>query len=283
MPQLLIVGQTDQFCLEIQNVSQACGATSAGLRSKFTTAPSLAEEWLELGGFGGVVFDPKFDLSIQQRLAGLLWRKDILAPFILYAPGTEGSRDVESRLFGAEPITGKDARRRLEDALNLLAQIIEKPGSEELLKVAVVEDLDSPRDIICTYLEGVDNVQTFGFPGVDAVMAALIAEPQKYDMVLTDIRMPKRSGAELIKQIRATPALARMPIVVLTAYGTADVMMECLKEGASGFMVKPPRKKDLKMELARVRRIIRFKLDPRLVYPNEVEKMREILTIRGFA
>lgn len=205
-----------------------------------------------------------------------------MPPFILYGPGSEGKRDVEARLLGAEPFTGKEAKNRLSKTLSLLAEISQKPGSDNLLKVAVVEDLDSPRDIICTYLEGVDNLQTFGFDSVDSVMEALNQNPDKFDLILTDIRMPKRSGSDLIAAMRSNTLLMKIPIIVLTAYGTADVMIECLKAGATGFMVKPPRKKDLKHEIARVRRILRFKLNPRLVFPDEVEKMREILATKGF-
>lgn len=282
MPQLLVVGQNDAFCLDVEAVAESCGAFATGLRIKSTTSIEIAETWLELGGFSGVVFDPKLEFNSQSKLAAVLWRKDILAPFILYGPSSEGKRDAEARLLGSEPFTGKEAKTRLGNTLNLLAQISLKPGGDTLLKVAVVEDLDSPRDIICTYLEGVDNLQTFGFESVDAVLEAIENEPGKFDMILTDLRMPKRSGTELIATVRANPKIMKMPIIVLTAYGTADVMMDCLKEGATGFMVKPPRKKDLKHEIARVRRILRFKLDPRLVFPNEIEKMREILATKGF-
>lgn len=282
MPQLLVVGLNDDFCLDLQRISQQCGAYSAGLRIKSTTAINIAEDWLELGGFAGVVFDPKLGFESQVKLAELLWSKDLLAPFVLYGPGSEGARDAEARLFGAEPITGSGAESRLAETLNVLSQINQIPGRDDLLTVAVVEDLDSPRDIICTYLEGIDNLQTIGFPSVDSVMEALEKEPEKYNLILTDIRMPKRSGAELINEIRSSSRLAKIPIIVLTAYGTAEVMIDCLKAGATGFMAKPPKKKDLKQQIARVRRILRFKLDPRLVFPNEIEKMREILASKGF-
>ena len=282
MPQLLVVGSNDEFCLDLAKIANDCGAQALGLRLKSTTDTNVARSWLELGGFSGVVFDPKLEFELQSSLAGLLWHKDILAPFILYGPGSEGARNAEARLIGSEPITGKDAKARLSDTLNLLAQVSQKPGSGDLLKVAVVEDLDSPRDIICTYLEGIDNLQTFGFPGVDEAMQALELEPDKFNLILTDIRMPKRTGADLITAVRSNSLLMKIPIIVLTAYGTAEVMMDCLKAGATGFMAKPPKKKDLKQEIARVRRILRFKLDPRLVFPNEIEKMREILANKGF-
>lgn len=53
MPQLLVVGHNDAFCLEVQDIAEACGALVAGLRIKSTTATDIAETWLELGGFCG--------------------------------------------------------------------------------------------------------------------------------------------------------------------------------------------------------------------------------------
>lgn len=282
MPQLLVVGSSDKFCHSVARISIKSGAQATGLRLKSTTDTDIAQGWLTMGGFCGVIFDPKLEFSLQGKLADLLWSKDILAPLILYGPGSEGHRDAEARLMGSEPITGLNAEARLSQTLLMLAEINKKPGSHDLLKVAVVEDLDSPRDIICTYLEGIDNVQTFGFPSVDAAMDAFEKEPRKFDLIITDIKMPKRSGAELIAAVRSNPALMKIPIIVLTAYGTAEVMVDCLKAGATGFMAKPPKKKDLKAEIARARRILRFKLDPRLVFPNEIEKIREILASKGF-
>jgi hypothetical protein len=138
MPQLLVVGNNDSFCLDVQRIAEACGALAAGLRIKSTTATDIAETWLGLGGFVGVVFDPKLDFELQSNLATLLWRKDILAPFILFGPGSEGKRDAETRLLGAEPFTGKDAELRLGNTLTLLAEISQKPGTDNLLKVAVL-------------------------------------------------------------------------------------------------------------------------------------------------
>lgn len=281
MPQILVVGHTEQFCIDVQQIADSIRAADIGIRIKTTTSIEHASSWLELGGFSAVIFDPQFEFEDQSKLAGLLWDKNLLAPFILYAPEKSLRHEVQSRLMGSEPYFGTEARKKLEHSLNSLATIKLIPGAPALLKVAVVEDLDSPRDIICTYLEGVDNLKTFGFEDVDSCLASLNINPEEFDLIITDIRMPRRSGADLIEAVRKDPKLKHLPIIVLTAYGSADVMMDCLKAGATGFMVKPPKKKDLKLELSKVRRILAFGMDPRMVFPHEIDKMREMLAAKG--
>ena len=283
MPQILVVGSDDQFCLGLQTVVDSISGQELGLRIKTTTSADLAAKWLELGGFAAVVFDPRLDFEIQSRLASALWDKNLIAPFILYDPDRSLRHEAQSRLIGSEPFFGIGARQRLEQTLKTLASLGDKLGTAGVLKVAVVEDLDSPRDIICTYLEGVDDLQTVGFADVDSCLASLEADSSRFDFIITDIRMPRRSGADLIEAVRAStnPKIKNIPVIVLTAYGTADTMIECLKAGATGFMVKPPKKKDLKSEIYRVRRILAYSMDPRMVFTHEFDKMKEMLASKG--
>ncbi len=281
MPQILIIGCSEEFCEDVQAVADSIKASELGIRTKTTTSIEHATSWLELGGFNAVIFDPQFEFEQQSKLASLLWDKSLLAPFILYAPEKPLKYEAQSRLMGSEPYFGSEARKKLEQTLISLSKLQPYPGAPVLLKVAVVEDLDSPRDIICTYLEGVDNLQTVGFADVDSFISSIQKNPKAFDLVITDIRMPHKSGAELIDIVRKDPKLKHLPIIVLTAYGTADVMMECLKAGATGFMVKPPKKKDLKNELSKVRRILAYGMDPRMVFPHEVDRMREMLAAKG--
>ena len=58
------------------------------------------------------------------------------------------------------------------------------------------------------------------------------------------------------------------------------MLIECLKVGASGFMVKPPRKKDLVREISRALRICRDHKDPRLASSEEAELVSELLLKR---
>ena len=113
-------------------------------------------------------------------------------------------------------------------------------------------------------------------------LAELENSPGEYSCIVTDIRMPVIDGHALIDLVRKNPKLEHIPIIALTAYGTVDCLIECLKAGASGFLVKPPKKDDLARELGRAYRIVRHHASPRLASTDEVELIRNILIERGW-
>jgi DNA-binding NtrC family response regulator len=57
------------------------------------------------------------------------------------------------------------------------------------------------------------------------------------DVVLTDLRMPGGSGLELVREVRAR--FGAIPVVVLTGHGTVASAVECMKAGASDYILKP--------------------------------------------
>lgn len=249
------------------------------IRFKSTFEFSKAMEWLKIKAFDCLVIDPNIDELERAKLSEKLWQQDPASAVYVYDPnGQLGERSAELVIEGLMPISAGNAAERL----NRILQGIKKGGENGVeFRVLVVEDLDSPRDIICSYIEG------FGYGVVDGVSSAqealkvLTAEPAKYSCIVTDIRMPNMTGKELLEQIRKHPKIKNLPVVMLTAYGTADMLVDCLKAGASGFLVKPPKRIDLMRELGRAMRIVQNKESPRLTGQEEAELLRKILLDRG--
>jgi DNA-binding response OmpR family regulator len=71
----------------------------------------------------------------------------------------------------------------------------------------------------------------------DGLMGKKLALEQDYDLVITDIILPKLDGLELSKQLRA--AKPDVPIIMLTALGTTDDKVEGFDAGANDYLVKP--------------------------------------------
>ena len=72
------------------------------------------------------------------------------------------------------------------------------------------------------------------------VLAALAAGGQPLpDLVLLDLNLPKRSGHEVLAFLRAQPALASVPVVVLTSTPTAAEHDRSLALGATAHVIKP--------------------------------------------
>lgn len=64
-------------------------------------------------------------------------------------------------------------------------------------------------------------------------------EQERYDLILTDLRMPVMNGIEFIKQVRGRNALPRIPIIVLSAQAGEVSKMESIQAGADVFLMKP--------------------------------------------
>lgn len=65
----------------------------------------------------------------------------------------------------------------------------------------------------------------------------LTGQQRRIDLVITDLRMPFVTGITGIYAIHNL--LPRLPIIVLTAFGSPDVKAECLRQGARAFLEKP--------------------------------------------
>lgn len=69
------------------------------------------------------------------------------------------------------------------------------------------------------------------------VLDLLTAREIRCDLLITDLRMPFVNGLTVVYSVRKMfPAL---PVIVLTAFGSADVKAECLRQGAAAFLEKP--------------------------------------------
>jgi CheY-like chemotaxis protein len=83
---------------------------------------------------------------------------------------------------------------------------------------------------------------------LDAVLTDGSATP--WDLVLTDVMLPGRTGLDLVSELRSNRTTGRLPMIVLTARGGADAAAEGLAAGADDYITKPFSSQEL---LARVR------------------------------
>src|SRR5213596_1545904 len=63
------------------------------------------------------------------------------------------------------------------------------------------------------------------------------AKEQPFDVVITDLKMPGLSGLELVERLHATKP--KLPIILMTAFGTAETAIEATKLGAFEYLLKP--------------------------------------------
>jgi signal transduction histidine kinase len=91
------------------------------------------------------------------------------------------------------------------------------------------------------------------------------------DLILLDVMMPGMDGFEVCRRIRATPARAEVPIIILTALDDRASLLMGLESGADDFLSKPVDRYELQ---ARVRTIVRLNRYRQLV--EQRENLREM-------
>ncbi|MDR2517200.1 MAG: response regulator [Spirochaetaceae bacterium] len=70
-------------------------------------------------------------------------------------------------------------------------------------------------------------------------MALMALERVVPHLILLDIEMPGMSGFDLMQEIRKKPDLESVPVVIITAHGDREFVLEAKKQGARDYIIKP--------------------------------------------
>jgi two-component system, NtrC family, response regulator PilR len=108
--------------------------------------------------------------------------------------------------------------------------------------ILVVDDEKSLRDFLAIMLEE-EGYQVFTAPGVDKAIK-LIRE-NIFDLILTDIRMGGSNGIDVLDEARYV--LPDTPVVMMTAYASAETAVTAMKKGAYDYISKPFKIEDIQL------------------------------------
>lgn len=162
----------------------------------------------------------------------------------------------------------------------------------------MLEDDSSVRDVLCGLLreEGYEVIS-----GSDGTEGLSILKEESFDVIISDIKMPRMDGIEFLKQSRALRP--RTHVILLTGYPDNDLAIEGLSEGAFDFIYKPFRMEWLLQVLenalretqqedfsvqgssgARAEKQIRYTLGRKLRELSALQSLgEEIRTLTGFS
>ncbi|MEG0884657.1 MAG: response regulator, partial [Janthinobacterium sp.] len=73
----------------------------------------------------------------------------------------------------------------------------------------------------------------------DGVMGLAKLRAESFDFVVSDWNMPNMDGLTMLQHIRADPALAKLPVLMVTAEAKKENIIAAAQAGASGYVVKP--------------------------------------------
>ncbi|MFF1508501.1 response regulator [Streptomyces sp. NPDC058326] len=106
-----------------------------------------------------------------------------------------------------------------------------------MIRVLLVDDQPLLRGGFRALLDLEDDIEVVA-EAADGAAGLALAREHVPDVALVDIRMPVLDGIETTRRIAADPALAAVHVVILTNYGMDEYVLEALRAGAAGFLVK---------------------------------------------
>jgi DNA-binding NtrC family response regulator len=113
--------------------------------------------------------------------------------------------------------------------------------------ILIADDDRQTRETLAELLQAAGH-KTFGAASAAALLD-LASERPDFDLVLTDLKMPRTDGVQLLETIRARHPHAR--VIVMSAYSTADTVVAAFRRGAADYLQKPFDWQELQDALAR--------------------------------
>lgn len=113
-----------------------------------------------------------------------------------------------------------------------------------MIRVALVDDQALVRAGFRALVDAQEDMQVVA-EAADGREALSVVRQQLPDLVLMDIRMPRMDGIEATRAIAADPSFADVRVVILTTFETDEHVVDGLRAGAAGFLVKDTEPVDL--------------------------------------
>lgn len=111
------------------------------------------------------------------------------------------------------------------------------------MRLLIVDDSPAIRRMILRVLELTGLEARAEEAGDGGAALALLREEaaagRYFDVLLTDINMPEMNGEELLRQVRATPELKALQVLVISTDSTNDRMSRMRNLGVQGYLTKP--------------------------------------------
>jgi two-component system, chemotaxis family, chemotaxis protein CheY len=118
------------------------------------------------------------------------------------------------------------------------------------LRFLVVDDFSTMRRIVRNFLNdlGYNDITEAD----DGNTALPILKQGNIDFLVTDWNMPGMPGLDLLKAVRADPALTKLPVLLVTAEAKREQIVEAAQAGVNGYVVKPFTAQILKEKIEKI-------------------------------
>lgn len=122
------------------------------------------------------------------------------------------------------------------------------PGAD--MKILTVDDFSTMRRIVKNLLRqlGYSNI----FEADDGTTALGVLKEREIDFIISDWNMPKMTGIELLKAVRADEKLKNIPFLMVTAEAKKEYVIEAVQAGVNNYIVKPFTAETLKEKMDKI-------------------------------
>lgn len=118
-------------------------------------------------------------------------------------------------------------------------------------RVVIVDDQAVNRKVLSKLAGTLEaNVEVVAF--ADPLLALSFARHNTLDLLITDYRMPKINGAEMIRRFRALPDCSDVPALVVTAYEDMEYRARAMEAGANDFILSPLNHVEFRLQSSRL-------------------------------
>ena len=140
--------------------------------------------------------------------------------------------------------------------------------------ILVVDDNAQNVELMQAYLESLNCTVHVAVDGIDALAKVPKVNP---DLILLDIMMPRMSGFEVCRRLKADPATRDIPILMVTALNELGDIERGVESGTDDFLTKPINKLELVTRVKSLLRVRHLKsaLDRTLAYLSDMENRPE--------
>ncbi|MGH9875947.1 MAG: sigma-54-dependent transcriptional regulator, partial [Pyrinomonadaceae bacterium] len=138
-------------------------------------------------------------------------------------------------------------------------------------KILVVDDERGLREVLSIMLKRAGYAVTEASDGEEAIGHI---SKEIFDLVITDLRMPKADGMAVLKAVKSSSP--ETVVLVITAFATADSAVDAMKQGAYDYLTKP-------FQVDEVQLIIRNALEKRRLSTENILLKREMASQSSFA